>query len=242
MNTIIEIACTDFNTAVSAAKGGADRLELCSALSEGGITPSFALIKMCRDKIAIPLFPIIRPRRGDFLYSDDECNIMREDVRLCKQTGCDGIVVGFLQKDGSIDKEKTKKIVEIAYPLEVTFHRAFDRCRDPFEALEDIVEAGCQRILTSGQQTTAMEGVVLISELIKKADNRIVIMPGSGINPSNIFQMAQQTGAVEFHASLKSVKKSDMEFMHSSFAGSDDYENAMVYEDEVRKLKQALLQ
>lgn len=167
LNYIIEIATTDFNSTEAAVKGGADRIELCSALSEGGLTPSFGLIKICRQKFSLPIFPIIRPRGGDFLYNDEEYRVMKNDVDLCKEIGCDGIVIGFLKKDGKINKKRIAKMVELAYPMEVTFHRAFDRCIDPFETLEEIIDAGCQRILTSGQQPTAMEGV----ELIKKIDN-----------------------------------------------------------------------
>src|SRR5215203_2363844 len=151
MNYCIEIATTDYAGTEAAVNGGADRIELCSALSEGGLTPSFGLIKMCREKFDLPIFPIVRPRSGDFLYSDDEYNIIKNEVALCKELGCDGIVIGFLKRDGSIDKKRTAKIVEKAYPMEVTFHRAFDRCVNPFQGMEDIIEAGCQRILTSGQ-------------------------------------------------------------------------------------------
>jgi copper homeostasis protein len=237
---IIEIACNDFATALSAANGGADRLELCSALSEGGITPSAGILKQCREKISIPLFPILRPRGGDFLYSDDEFEIIRKEAQRCKQMGFEGVVVGFLQKNGKVDREKTKRIVDVAYPLEVTFHRAFDRCKDPFEALEVIIESGCQRILTSGQQLKAMDGAGLISDLIKKANQRIIIMPGSGINPSNILQLAKLTRAEEFHASLRSTRRSEMDFIHPSFANTDDYTNGWINKEDVTALRNAL--
>src|SRR5215218_6326399 len=158
MKYIIEIATTDFAGTEAAVKGGADRIELCTALSEGGLTPSFGLVKRCREKFNLPIFPIIRPRTGDFLYTDDEYRIIKNEVALCKELGCNGIVLGFLNKDGTINKKRTAKMVERAYPMEVNFHRAFDRCIDPYQAMEDIIEAGCQRILTSGQQLTAIEG------------------------------------------------------------------------------------
>lgn len=240
MKHIIEIACNDFATAKAAADGGADRLELCSALSEGGITPSFGILNQCREQISIPVFPIIRPRGGDFLYTNDEYNIIKKEVQVCKELGFDGIVIGFLRKDGSIDTEKTKKVVDLAYPLEVTFHRAFDRCNDPLQALEEIIEAGCQRILTSGQQLKAMEGAALIKTLVDVADNRIIIMPGSGVHPSNIKQLAEQTGAVEFHASLRTTSPSNMTFIHASFADTDDYLNVSVDAEAIHALKKAL--
>jgi copper homeostasis protein len=236
---IIEIATTDFDSTAAAVKGGTDRIELCSALSEGGLTPSFGLIKMCRQKFSLPLFPIIRPRGGDFLYNDDEYRIMKNDVVLCKEIGCDGIVIGFLKKDGRIDKKRTAKIVERAYPMEVTFHRAFDRCVDPFEALEDIIDAGCQRILTSGQQPAAMEGAGLIKKLINDADNRIIIMPGSGLNRENIKTLAEQTGAEEFHAALRNEIISKMNFIHPSF-NTSNYVHPGIIEEDVRLFKNEL--
>jgi copper homeostasis protein len=238
LNYLIEIATTDFASAEAAVNGGADRIELCTALSEGGLTPSFGLIKKCREKFNVPLFPIIRPRAGDFLYTDDEYRVIKNEIALCKELGCDGIVIGFLKEDGSIDKKRVRKTVERAYPMEVTFHRAFDRCIDPVKAMEDIIEAGCQRILTSGQQVTAMEGVELIKELIRIADNRIIIMPGSGIKTGNIKAIAEATGAEEFHAALCSSIKSKMEFMHPLFI--DNYVHPGLLEDDVRLLKQLL--
>jgi len=164
MKYLIEIATTDFTTTSSAVEGGADRIELCSALSEGGITPSFGLIKQCREKFPVALFPIIRPRAGDFFYSSDEFELILKDVLLCKQLGCDGVVIGLLNRDGSIDIKRTAKLIQAAYPIEVTFHRAFDRCKDPFQALEQLVKIGCQRILTSGHQPIAPDGVELMAK------------------------------------------------------------------------------
>jgi copper homeostasis protein len=236
---LIEIATTDFAGTEAAVNGGAARIELCSALSEGGLTPSFGLIKRCREKFSLPIFPIIRPRSGDFLYSDDEYSIMKNEVGLCKELGCDGIVIGFLKKDGSIDKKRITKIVEKAYPMEVTFHRAFDRCADAYQAMEEIIEAGCQRILTSGQQLTAIEGAELIKKLIVAADNRIIIMPGSGVKIENIKALADATAAEEFHASLRTTVKSKMDFLHPSF-DSDNYEHPGILEEEVQALKEEL--
>ncbi len=239
---ILEIATTDFETTKSAVEGGADRIELCAALSEGGITPSQGTVKQCREAFAVPLFPIIRPRGGDFLYSDDEFRIMLNDLLLCKALACDGVVIGLLNSNGNIDTKRTGKLVAAAYPMDVTFHRAFDRCREPFEALEQLIEVGCTRILTSGQQPTAPEGVQLIADLVKAADNRIIIMPGSGVRRENIKALAEQTGAVEFHSSLRGKAVSKMEFIHPAFAGNaESYINPAISVDEVRALKEVLV-
>jgi copper homeostasis protein len=237
VNYIIEIATTDFTTTKSAVEGGADRIELCTALSEGGITPSYGLVKQCREAFDVALFPIIRPRPGDFLYTTEEFELMRKDILFCKNAGCDGVVIGLLNKDGSIDVQRTEQMVELAYPLDVTFHRAFDRCKDPFKAMEQLVETGCQRILTSGQQPTAPEGVDLIAQLVKQADDRIIIMPGSGVRAENIKMIAGKTGAVEFHSSLKGQRDSEMEFIHPSFK---ETKNTAIDPAAVRSLRSAL--
>ena len=168
---------------------------------------------------------------------------MRQDVQLCKQLGCDGVVIGLLNPDGSIDTERTARLVEAGYPMEVTFHRAFDRCRDPFGALEQLISIGCTRILTSGQKPTAPEGVELIAELIKKADERIVIMPGSGVRKENIQQLAAATGATEFHSSLRVKVESRMQYRHPAFANSaESYSNYSVLSEEVRAFKEQINQ
>ena len=237
----IEIATTDFATTEAAVEGGADRIELCSALSEGGLTPSFGLIRKCREAFSLPLFPIIRPRGGDFLYSDAEFEIMLHDVKQSKELGCDGVVAGLLKKDGGIDTKRTAKLVAAAYPMEVTFHRAFDRCKDPFEALEQIIDMGCQRILTSGQQPMAPAGMALISQLVQAAGARLIIMPGSGVRKDNIGRLATVTGAEEFHTSLRGHTPSKMEFIHPAFEGSkESYTNALIDAEEVRLLRKQL--
>jgi len=242
MKYIIEIATSDFLTTRSAVEGGADRIELCANLAEGGTTPSYAHIKKCREAFDIALFPIIRPRGGDFLYTKDEFEIMKNDIKLCNEIGCDGIVIGLLNMDGTIDMTRTSELIELAYPLDVTFHRAFDRCKDPFMALEELIEIGCQRILTSGQKPTVSEGVDLIAELNKKADDRIVIMPGSGVRKENIKMLAEKTGCIEFHSSLRGKAKSPMQFIHPAFANSEEsYFNNEISPDEVRALRNALL-
>jgi copper homeostasis protein len=237
----IEIATTDFTTTEAAVKGGADRIELCSAISEGGLTPSFGHIKRCRQKFALPIFPIIRPRSGDFLYTEEEFELMLTDIKLCRELGCDGVVTGFLLPDGSLNRKRTQAAVAAAYPLEVTFHRAFDRCRDPFAALEQIIEAGCQRILTSGQQLKSTDDPERIRQLITAANNRVIIMPGSGIRPENIQQLAEQTGAVEFHGALRNSAVSKMDYRNPVFEAAGDYFNPWIDEEEVKALKAALL-
>lgn len=241
INYLIEIATTDFATTKSAVEGGANRIELCAALLEGGTTPSFGTIKKCREDFNVQLFPIIRPRGGDFLYSGEEFEIMMNDVKLCKELGCDGIVTGLLNADGSIDVTRTSVLIELAYPLEITFHRAFDRCKNPLEALEQLIEIGCQRILTSGQKPTAPEGSSLIAQLIKEAHERITIMPGSGVRKENIKELAAKTGAVEFHSSLRSKQKTKMKFLHPAFESSEEsYLNSFVEAEEVKALRKAL--
>lgn len=241
MSYKIEIAVTDYKSALAAVNGGADRIELCCALSEGGLTPSYALIEACKNSFNIPVFPIIRPRAGDFLYNNAEFEIVKKDALICKQSGCEGIVTGFLLTDGSIDKERTAAITQLVYPVQVTFHRAFDRCRDPLKALEDIIEAGCTRILTSGQKPKAPEGAGLIRQLIEAAKGRIIIMPGSGVRKENIKALANKTGATEFHGSLRSVEKSSMSFIHPAFTHlQEDYSNATVLKEEVEALRAAL--
>jgi copper homeostasis protein len=243
MNYIIEIATSDFATTESAVEGGADRIELCANLAEGGTTPSHGLIIKCREKFTVPIFPIIRPRGGDFLYGKDEFGIMARDIDLCKATGCEGIVLGMLNIDGTIDMIRMSDLVEQAYPMSVTFHRAFDRCRDPFVALEELIEIGCDRILTSGQKPSIADGVDLVAELNKAAANRIIIMPGSGVRKDNILMLAERTGCVEFHSSLRGKHKSNMDFIHPAFADSaESYTNNAINPEEVRALRNALME
>ena len=238
---ILEIATSDFETTKSAVEGGADRIELCANLNEGGTTPCYGTIYQCRERFDVLLYPIIRPRGGDFLYTDDEYEIMLHDVKLCKQLGCDGIVIGLLNNDGAIDGIRTAALIEIAYPMGVTFHRAFDRCRDPWEAMEQLIEIGCERILTSGQQPTANEGMELIAELNRIADHRIIIMPGSGVRRENIKLLAEKTGCKEFHSSLRSRTKTKMEFIHPAFENSaESYMNNFIDAFEVNALKKSL--
>lgn len=239
---IIEIATSDFITTKAAVEGGADRIELCANLAEGGTTPSYGHIRKCREAFTVFIYPIIRPRGGDFLFTGEEFEIMLQDVKLCKQLNCDGVVIGLLSKDGSIDIKRTARLIEEAYPLGVTFHRAFDRCSNPFEAMEQLIQIGCERILTSGQKPSAPDAVDMINQLNREADGRIIIMPGSGVRKENIKMIAEKTGCTEFHSSLRSKKMSNTEFVHPSFANDNEsYQNNYIDPAEVRAFRNALL-
>ena len=207
---ILEICANSVESALMAQKGGAQRVELCDNIYEGGTTPSYGAILSASKLLNIDLNIIIRPRGGDFCYSELEFEIMKKDIEFAKKLGVNGIVIGILNPDGTIDTLRTKLLVELAKPMSVTFHRAFDVTKDPFKALEDIIECSCDRVLTSGQENKAIEGVSLIKTLVEKAENRIIIMPGSGINEKNIQEIYQKTKAIEFHASLRKNVKSKM--------------------------------
>lgn len=198
---IVEVCIDSLASALAAEQGGASRLELCSALSEGGLTPSSGMISITRDLLSIAINVMIRPRTGDFVYSPSEFEIMLHDIEVAKQLSADGIVAGILLPDGTVDVIRTTALVKAAFPLPVTFHRAFDLASDPYRALEDIIECGCKRLLTSGQRPSAAEGCNIIAELVKKAGDRIIIMPGSGVNEKNAASILSATGAHEIHFS-----------------------------------------
>ena len=200
---ILEIAANSVASALAAQEGGAGRVELCTALELGGLTPSYAQIALAREKLTIPLYVLIRPRAGDFLYSDLECETMLRDIEACAKAGCDGVVLGALGADGHIDLPRCRSLMAAAASMGVTFHRAFDLTRDPLSALEDVIALGCERVLTSGAQATAIEGAELIRQLVELAAGRIAVMPGAGLEAGNIGELIAQTGASEFHASAK---------------------------------------
>lgn len=214
MDFALEVIAFTIESASIAERCGAHRIELCDNPGDGGTTASYGMIELARKKTTIQLFPIIRPRGGDFLYSDDEFIIMQKDILWCKQIGCDGVVIGILNSDGTVDKKRTGKLVTLAYPMSVTFHRAFDRVLDPFKALEDLIDIGCERILTSGKKPTALEGAFLLKQLVEQADERMIIMPGSGVRAINILEIAKQTGAKEFHSSARADLASQMEYQN----------------------------
>ena len=201
-----EICINSPESAVAAEQGGANRVELCANLLEGGTTPSIGAVKVARDRIGIGLHVIVRPRGGDFLFNEFEVETMLHDIEAIKAAGADGIVIGSLTAEGEIDIEQTKQLIERARPLSVTFHRAFDMCRQPLVALEQLVELGVDRLLTSGQEESVIEGIDLIKELNDKAADRIIIMPGGGITPRNLRKLVNDTGVREVHfAAMKTV-------------------------------------
>lgn len=237
-NYTLEVACFDIASAVKAAQAGADRIEFCDNAAEGGTTQGYGSLKLALDKISIPVFPIIRPRGGDFLYTGDEFNTMLFDVEMCRQLGFKGVVIGLLNADGTVDKIRTTKLVEMAGDMQVTFHRAFDRAINPLQALEDVIESGCKRILTSGQVPIAPNAKQLIKELIDKAAERILIMPGSGVRSNNIADLASYTGAKELHSSARKLVHSEMKFLQESM--QEILDAVSVDEEEIKKMKQAL--
>lgn len=235
----LEIAVFNISSALLAVAAGADRIELCENAAEGGTTPSYGTLKTVREKISIPVFPIIRPRGGDFLYSDTEFEVMKKEILLCKELGYEGVVIGLLKEDGTIDAERTKELVARAYPMEATFHRAFDRAINPMEALETVIACGCSRILTSGQVPNAADATTLIKELVTKADHRIIIMPGSGVRSNNIRQIATATGVTELHSSARKNIPSLMQYQQASMQETLDL--VSVDMEEIEKMK-AILQ
>ena len=218
-----EICANSVASCMAAQEGGADRVELCSGIPEGGTTPSFGMIRSARETIDIALNVIIRPRGGDFLYSPEELKEMVYDIQVAKELGADGVVFGCLTREGHVDKKAMAMLMEAADGLPVTFHRAFDHTADPMLALEDIIDLGCARILTSGCRPTAMEGAALLSQLVKEAGDRIIIMPGCGVNERNIEELARLSGAREFHFSAREPVESGMIYRNPDVVmGSED--------------------
>ncbi len=207
-----EVAVDSLESALIAQECGADRVEFCADLASGGITPSLGAVQLALERLQIPVHAMIRPRRGDFLYSDAEFEAMQRDIELVKAAGAHGVVFGILLADGRIDSKRSRQLAGLARPLSVTFHRAFDMCRDPRAALSQLIDMGLDTLLTSGQADTAAEGIPLIAELVAQAAGRIEIMPGAGINPDNISRIAQATGAQTFHFSGKQVVAGPMEY------------------------------
>jgi copper homeostasis protein len=210
----LEVCSFSFESCINAERGGGNRIELCSNPMEGGTTPSYGLIKKVREKTNLKLYPLIRPRGGDFYYSNAEFEIMLSDIRLCKEMGCNGIATGVQDKDGNIDFDRMKRIVDLAYPMGVTCIRVFDIIPDMFKALDGLIKAGCERVLTSGQAPKAYQASETIAQLVNYAGNRIVIMPGSGINPDNIEQLVKTTRATEYHASARTFVPSIVSESH----------------------------
>ena len=203
-----EICSNSIESCLAAANAGADRVELCSSLSEGGVTPSYSVVEYCVKELPIATNVLIRPRGGDFVYTDLEIEIMKRDIEIFRSIGVDGIVVGCLTNDGDIDTRAMGLLIESAEGMSVTFHRAFDLCQNSLLALETIISLGCERILTSGQAPTAFDGRTLLKELNQKSAGRITIMPGCGVNIDNIKEIVDYTGVCEIHFSASAFRNS----------------------------------
>lgn len=221
-----EICANSVESCLAAQEGGADRVELCAGIPEGGTTPSYGEIKLARKLLTkTKLHVIIRPRGGDFLYTPLELERMEEDIRICRELGVDGVVFGCLTEEGEIDREANRRLVELARPMSVTFHRAFDRTADPMKALKDIISLGCNRILTSGQQPKAIDGISLLAQLEKKLKEYplppIQLLAGSGVNEENIRQIFDATGIHEYHFSARVNVVSKMKhYNHEVYMGA----------------------
>ncbi|HOZ53023.1 MAG TPA: copper homeostasis protein CutC [Chitinophagaceae bacterium] len=234
----LEIATFTLDGALIAEKAGANRIELCENPNDGGTTPSYGTLKKAREIISIPIFPIIRPRGGDFVYSQYEFEAMKYDISLCKDLGYEGIVIGILDSDGHVDIERISALVALAQPMQVTFHRAFDRTKDAVESLEKIIDCGCSRILTSGQTPSVINGLDLIKDLIDRATDRIIIMPGSGLNSLNIDKIVKFTNAKEFHTAAR-IKVHHQE-VYSPQSMNEELSYISVDETEVSKIRSIL--
>lgn len=208
---ILEVCAASLESVMAAKAGGAQRIELCSALSEDGLTPSYGMIEAARRFGPDRLHVLIRPRGGDFVYSEAEVECMVSDIRICRELGADGVVIGALTEEGDIDIEVCRRLVEAAKGMQITFHRAFDQCREPLKALKQIMTLGCHRLLTSGQAPTAMQGIPLINTLASLVNTGFVIMPGAGVNENNAAEILSKTGATEIHGSLRSMTPKGME-------------------------------
>lgn len=207
-----EVCTGSIESILAAYKGGANRVELCSALSEDGLTPSVGMIRYAKSLEGLKVHVLIRPRCGDFVYTEDEIKCMEDDIRICRDLGVDGVVIGALTRDSEIDIDTCKRLVEAASSdegsskMNITFHRAFDVCRNPEDALEQIISLGCNRLLTSGQAASAEKGIPMLHKLVKQADGRIIIMPGAGVNEQNAAHILDETGAMEIHGSARSTR------------------------------------
>ncbi len=241
---ILEICAGSVESAIAARDGGAQRIELCAALEVGGVTPSAGLIAEARKIEGLVLNVIIRPRGGDFLYNEHEAACMEQDIRTCRELGVDGVVIGALTAEGDIDTTLCGRLIKAANGMSVTFHRAFDMCRDPKEALGQLISLGCHRVLTSGQAATAEAGIPLLKELVQQTGERIIIMPGCGVNSGNAARILKETGATEIHASARKSVGSGMLFRHSGVSmgnpDSDEFARKETDVNEVRAIVNSL--
>ena len=244
MRATLEVCAGSPQSVNAAYEGGAERIELCSALGEGGVTPSAGVVSYAKKFEGLKVHCLIRPRGGDFLYTAADAAVMIEDVRLMRSLGADGVVIGALLPDGRIDVDLCRRLVAEAGEMNVTFHRAFDMCRDPFEALEEVISLACSRIVTSGLAPSALQGAEMLSSLVEKSAGRIIIMPGGGVNRDNAREILQRTGAVEIHASASSLQPSGMTFrrgeVNMGTAGADEYSSRITDAEKVRGIINAL--
>ncbi|WP_231459751.1 copper homeostasis protein CutC [Pedobacter sp. Leaf132] len=243
MSKVLEVCANGYESALAAQNGGAKRVEFCDNLAEGGTTPSHSQIALAKKNLSIEIWPIIRPRGGDFLYSELEFALIQEDIKHFKSLNCDGIVTGILLADGSIDLARMKVIIQLASPMKVAFHRAFDMTNNMEKALEDLIDLGIIRVLSSGGASTAINGIKTLTKLVKQANGRIAIMPGAGINKNNLKTLITETGANDFHASAKAYVNSKMIYRNAETKmGSieDEYQYELTSEDTVKELVEIL--
>jgi copper homeostasis protein len=242
---LLEVCVDSVESALAAQRGGARRVELCANLIEGGTTPSGGLISAVRDNITIDVNVMIRPRAGDFCYSEPEIDIMRRDILLAKERGANGVVLGLLNSNGNVNKVHTREFVELAAPLKVTFHRAFDMSQDLFRSLADLAGTGVHCILTSGGEQTALEGIGTLKRLVEAANGELAIMAGSGIKERNVAKIVKETGVRQIHASLKLAVPSTMHYQNRKISmgtvKGHEYSRYVVDEQEVQRLLQAAL-
>jgi copper homeostasis protein len=243
MSLILEVCIESAESAIAAEAGGANRVELCDNLMEGGTTPSAGMVALTMEKVDIDVMMMIRPRGGDFLYTDLEFEIMLRDIEEAKRLGVHGVVFGLLTHDGKIDKERTATLIEAARPMKVTVHRAFDMTVDPFEALEDLISLGVDRLLSSGQEPSTDKGIPLLTKLVEQAGDRMIILPGCGINESNIAELVSETGVNECHVTGKHQIPSQMTYTNPrvfmGVPGAPEYEKTVVDPERIRALRTA---
>ena len=237
-----EVVVYNIESAFKAQEGGADRIELCDNPADGGTTPSQGTVEVVRQNVTMDLFVMLRPRGGDFFYSSNEFHTMKRDLFQFQKLSVDGFVLGILNQDGTIDKKRCKELIDKARPLKVTCHRAFDMTRDPFEALEDCIEVGFARILTSGHRSNAFEGAGLIGQLVEKARGRISIMAGSGVNEDTVQKIVSTSKVNEIHFSATAFRESAMTFQNQKIAsmgeqGKGEFLVRTVDPDRVRKIR-----
>lgn len=240
---LIEVCVETVASAVASERGGAQRVELCSDLLEGGITPSLGLLEAVRSRVSIALHSMIRPRGGDFCYSEEEFEIMRRDIEIAKRAGVDGVVLGILDFSGRVDVVRSRELVELARPLSVTFHRAFDLSIDLPQSLEDVCATGADRLLTSGGEENCLQGAEMISRLVKAARGRIRVMAGGGINSRNVRAIVERTSINEIHVGLASPIKGTSLPSPRVFVGkaqAKEYQRTQVLEESVRELSRAV--